>query len=46
MMANEKYSKSTEKEFEEFCDDFFINDSEIEKYCEEKNIPQSDYLEE
>ncbi len=46
MMANEKYSKSTEKEFEEFCDDFFINDSEIEKYCEEKNIPQNDYLEE
>lgn len=46
MMANEKYSKSTEKEFEEFCDDFFINDSEIDKYCEEKNIPQSDYIEE
>jgi uncharacterized protein len=45
MMANEKYSKSTEKEFEEFCDDFFINDSEIDKYCEEKNIPQSDYIE-
>lgn len=46
MMANEKYSKSTEKEFEEFCDHYFINDSEIEKYCEEKNIPQTDYLEE
>ncbi len=45
MMANEKYSKSTEKEFEEFCDDFFINDSEIEKYCEEKNIPLTDYIE-
>jgi hypothetical protein len=45
MMANEKYSKSTEKEFEEFCDDFLISDSEIEKYCEEKNIPQINYLE-
>ncbi|WP_395057757.1 hypothetical protein [Flavobacterium sp.] len=46
MMANEKYSKSTEKEFEEFCDSYFINDSEAEKYCEDKNIPQTDYIEE
>jgi hypothetical protein len=46
MMVEDKYSKSTKKEFEEFCDDFFINDSEIEKYCAEKNIPQSDYIEE
>ncbi len=39
MTANEKYIISTEKEFDEFCDDYFSNDSEIEKYCKEKNIP-------
>lgn len=39
MTAEERYYKSTEKELEEFCDDFFKNDSEIEKYCIEKHIP-------
>ena len=39
MTAEEKYHKSTEKELDEFCDDYFSNDTEIEKYCKEKNIP-------
>ncbi len=39
MTAEERYYKSSAKEFEEFCDDFFKNDSEIEKYCNEKHIP-------
>lgn len=39
LIAPEKYVKGTRKEFEEFCDDFFKTDSEIEKYCKTKNIP-------
>lgn len=39
MTAQERYYKSTEKELDEFCDDYFEKDSEIEKYCKEKNIP-------
>ncbi len=39
MTANEKYQKATEKELEEFCDKYFLNDTEFEKYCTDKNIP-------
>ncbi|PKP18791.1 MAG: hypothetical protein CVU07_01205 [Bacteroidetes bacterium HGW-Bacteroidetes-23] len=39
MTAEERYYKSTEKELDEFCDSYFFNDSEIEKYCNEKYIP-------
>jgi hypothetical protein len=39
LTANEKYIKATEKELNEFCDTYFSNDSEFEKYCKEKNIP-------
>jgi uncharacterized protein len=39
MTAEEKYHKSTEKELNEFCDSYFLNDSEIEKYCNDRNIP-------
>ena len=39
MTAQERYYKSTEKELDEFCDGYFENDSEIEKYCKDKNIP-------
>ncbi len=39
LTANDKYLHSTEKELEEFCDTYFVNDTEIEKYCNEKNIP-------
>ena len=39
MTAEERYFKSTEKELDEFCDNYFSSDSEIEKYCKDKNIP-------
>lgn len=39
MTASDRYYKSTEKELNEFCDKYFANDSEIEAYCREKNIP-------
>lgn len=39
LIAPEKYAKGTKKEFESFCDDYFKTDSEVEKYCAEKNIP-------
>lgn len=39
MTAEERYSKATEKELDEFCDTYFMSDTEIEKYCKEKNIP-------
>src|SRR4030095_12023267 len=38
MTAEERYYKATEKELDEFCDRYFINDTEIEKYCKEKYI--------
>ena len=39
LTASERYVRSTEKELNEFCDNYFENDTEIEKYCKEKNIP-------
>ena len=42
MTAEERYYKATEKELDEFCDDYFSNDTEVEKYCKEKNIPIED----
>jgi hypothetical protein len=39
MTAEERYYKATEKELDDFCDDYFENDTEIEKYCKEKHIP-------
>ena len=39
MTAEERYYKSTEKELDEFCDGYFENDSEVEKYCRDKHIP-------
>ncbi|MCD4819106.1 MAG: hypothetical protein K8S23_10485 [Candidatus Cloacimonetes bacterium] len=39
LTADERYIHSTEKELNEFCDKYFTNDSEIEKYCNEKHIP-------
>jgi hypothetical protein len=46
--AKEQYYNSTKKELEEFCDTYFDNDSQIQKYCEEKQIPfelEMDYVE-
>lgn len=39
MSASDKYFSGAEKELEEFCDDYFKNDDEFERYCHEKNIP-------
>ncbi len=39
MTASDRYYKSTEKELNEFCDSYLENDTEIEEYCREKNIP-------
>jgi hypothetical protein len=39
MTANEKYVSGAEKELDEFCDDYFANDTEVEKYCKDKLIP-------
>jgi hypothetical protein len=39
MTAEERYYKSTEKELDEFCDNYFISDAEIGNYCRAKNIP-------
>jgi hypothetical protein len=38
MTADEKYVRGTEKEFDEFCDAYFEDDTEIERYCKEKLI--------
>jgi hypothetical protein len=40
MTASDKYAASTEKELDEFCDDYFSNDTEVETYCKQKNIPR------
>jgi len=39
LVAEDRYYKSTEKELDEFCDDYFANDSEVEKYCIDNHIP-------
>jgi uncharacterized protein len=40
LTADERYLDDTQKSFEEFCDNYFKTDSEFEKYCKEKNIPE------
>jgi len=39
MTAEERYYKSTEKELDAFCDEYFANDTDVEKYCKDKHIP-------
>lgn len=39
MTATDKYIKGAQKELEDFCDDYFESDFEVETYCKEKNIP-------
>jgi hypothetical protein len=39
MTASEKYVSGVEKELDEFCDNYFANDTEVENYCKEKHIP-------
>jgi hypothetical protein len=41
MTANEKYISGAEKELDEFCDEYFANDTEAENYCKEKYIPRN-----
>jgi uncharacterized protein len=38
-LTDERYYKSIEKELDEFCDCYFSNDTEVENYCKDKNIP-------
>jgi uncharacterized protein len=38
MTASEKYVSGAEKELDEFCDNYFSNDTEIEEYCKAKNL--------
>ena len=39
LTASNRYIKPTKKELETFCDSYFTQDSEIEKYCLNKHIP-------
>ena len=39
MTASERYVSGAEKELDEFCDNYFANDTEMEVYCKDKNIP-------
>ena len=39
LTAEDRYYKAIEKELNEFCDDYFEKDTEIEKYCKDKHIP-------
>ena len=38
MTAEERYYKSTEKELDEFCDDYFLSDKEFEEYSKNKHL--------
>jgi hypothetical protein len=38
MTAEERYYRSTEKELDDFCDKYFENDTEVQKYCKDKNL--------
>jgi len=42
LTAEERYYTSTEKELHQFCDDYLQSETDIEKYCKEKNIPKED----
>ncbi|MEA3387377.1 MAG: hypothetical protein U9Q66_03180 [Patescibacteria group bacterium] len=42
LTTTDKYYKQTEKELIDFCDSFFENDTDIENYCQSKNIPPKD----
>jgi hypothetical protein len=40
--ADDNYREGSEKELSNICDKYFDNDSDIKKYCNEKNVPYSD----
>ncbi len=39
LSVEDRFYNSVKKEFSQFCDKYFENDSDIEKYCKEKHIP-------
>lgn len=39
MTASEKYIEDAEKGFNDFCDPYFKSDTDMKKYCIDKNIP-------
>lgn len=39
MTASEKYVSEAEKELDEFCNNYFENDTDVENYCRAKHIP-------
>ena len=39
LSVEDRFYESVKKEFNNFCDTYFKNDSEIEEYCKENNIP-------
>jgi hypothetical protein len=39
MTSEERYYKSTQKELAEFCDKYFMDDTEMEQYQKDKHIP-------
>ncbi|MEO6908836.1 MAG: hypothetical protein ABI210_13200, partial [Abditibacteriaceae bacterium] len=39
LTAQDKYYQSTERELDEFCDDYLENDTAVKTYCEQNNIP-------
>lgn len=39
LLTSEKHIELVKKDFVEFCDDYLKTDTEIKKYCLEKNIP-------
>lgn len=39
MTASEKYLDGAEKGFDDFCDPYFKNDTDMKEYCIDKNIP-------
>ncbi|WP_205195760.1 hypothetical protein [Chitinophaga sp. Cy-1792] len=44
--ADARYTSALNKELTNFCDSFFITETESEAYCKEKNIPLEKLLEE
>jgi hypothetical protein len=44
MTASEKYVSGAEKELDEFCDEYFSTDTEVEAYCILKHIPTNEEI--
>lgn len=44
LSAEDRFEGSVKKELYDFCDEYFENDTQIEAYCKDKNIPLDDDL--